>query len=89
MTVPKNSDTDRERNAGAILNCLNSEQNQLGWGERVNNVPTRADAAQAYREQNPELAPFADLVATARSRTAEVGTRWGIVPERDLVGSAR
>ncbi|WP_432742226.1 sugar ABC transporter substrate-binding protein [Streptomyces sp. JH002] len=79
MTVPKNSDTDRERNAGAILNCLNSEQNQLGWGERVNNVPTRADAAQAYREQNPELAPFADLVATARSRTAEVGTRWPMV----------
>lgn len=79
MTVPKNSDTERERNAGAILNCLNSQENQLAWGERVNNVPTRAEAAQAYRKLHPKLAPFADLVATARSRTAEVGTRWPMV----------
>ncbi|SOD62380.1 carbohydrate ABC transporter substrate-binding protein, CUT1 family [Streptomyces zhaozhouensis] len=79
MTVPKNDDRERERNAGRVLNCLNSRENQLAWGERVNNVPTRAEAAAAYREQNPKLAPFADLVETARSRTAVVGTRWPVV----------
>ncbi len=80
MTVPKNEDSpERERNAGRILECLNSEENQLAWGERINNVPTREAAAQTYREQNPKLAPFADLVATARSRTAEVGTRWPVI----------
>ncbi|GAB2903794.1 sugar ABC transporter substrate-binding protein [Streptomyces mayteni] len=80
MTVPRNDDDpERVSNAGRILSCLNSEENQLAWGERVNNVPTRAEAAQAYREENPKLAPFADLVLTARSRTAEVGTRWPVV----------
>ncbi|WP_243740700.1 sugar ABC transporter substrate-binding protein [Streptomyces sp. 8K308] len=80
MTVPRNDDApERVSNAGRILSCLNSEENQLAWGERVNNVPTRAEAAQAYREGNPKLAPFADLVLTARSRTAEVGTRWPVV----------
>ncbi|WP_129843630.1 sugar ABC transporter substrate-binding protein [Streptomyces sp. RFCAC02] len=82
MTVPKNDDhPEREDNAGRILECLNSADNQLAWGERVNNVPTRADAAQAYREANPELAPFADLVETARSRTAQVGTRWPVIQD--------
>jgi multiple sugar transport system substrate-binding protein len=88
MTVPRNEDGDRgrEENAGAILNCLNSQDNQLAWGERVNNVPTRPDAAQAYREANPKLAPFADLVTTARSRTGEVGTGWPVV-ETALAGA--
>jgi multiple sugar transport system substrate-binding protein len=88
MTIPKNEDGDRarEENAGRILNCLNSSENQLAWGERVNNVPTRDDAAQAYRESQPRLAPFADLVRTARSRTGEVGTRWPVV-ETALAGA--
>jgi multiple sugar transport system substrate-binding protein len=86
MTVPKNDDREREENAAAILNCLNSQDNQLAWGERVNNVPTRADAADAYRAANPKLAPFADLVTTARSRTGEVGTRWPVV-ETALAGA--
>ncbi|MFE0512381.1 ABC transporter substrate-binding protein [Streptomyces sp. NPDC058964] len=79
MAIPKNDDPAREKKAGKLLNCLNSSQNQLQWGESVNNVPTRAAAAQAYAAQNPKLAAFADLVTTARSRTAEVGTRWPAV----------
>ncbi len=86
MAVPKNDDRQREENAAAILNCLNSQDNQLAWGERVNNVPTRDDAADAYRAANPKLAPFADLVTTARSRTGEVGTRWPVV-ETALAGA--
>jgi multiple sugar transport system substrate-binding protein len=81
MTVPKNDDPEREANAGRILECLNSEENQLAWGERVNNVPTQDAAAEAYREQNPKLAPFADLVTTARSRTAQVGTQWPVIQD--------
>jgi multiple sugar transport system substrate-binding protein len=87
MTVPKNDDhPGREENAARILNCLNSEENQLAWGDRVNNVPTRADASRAYREQHPKLAAFADLVTTARSRTGEVGTDWPVV-ETALAGA--
>ncbi|MFI7275306.1 ABC transporter substrate-binding protein [Streptomyces sp. NPDC049879] len=82
MTIPENDGhPEREDNAARVLDCLNSQENQLAWGERVNNVPTRADASEAYREANPELAAFADLVLTARSRTAEVGTRWPVVQD--------
>ncbi|MEU8569577.1 sugar ABC transporter substrate-binding protein [Streptomyces pathocidini] len=80
MAVPKNGeDPVRERDAAKVLNCLNTEKNQLQWGESVNNVPTRAAAAQAYGLQNPKLAAFAELVTTARSRTAKVGTGWPVV----------
>ncbi|MTE17654.1 extracellular solute-binding protein [Streptomyces sp. TRM43335] len=80
MTVPK-GDGEREERAAGILACLNTEENQLAWAERVNNVPTRTAAARTYRERHPELAAFADLVATARSRTAGVGTRWPAVQD--------
>ncbi|POX43315.1 ABC transporter substrate-binding protein [Streptomyces sp. Ru73] len=79
MTVPKSDAPDRERNAAKILDCLNSPANQLAWGQASNNVPTRTAAARRYAQRNPKLAPFADLVTTARSRTARVGTRWPAV----------
>ncbi|MEU7483708.1 extracellular solute-binding protein [Streptomyces sp. NPDC042319] len=79
MTVPKSDAPERERNAAKILNCLNSPANQLAWGQATNNVPTRTAAARSYAERNPKLAPFTELVATARSRTARVGTRWPVV----------
>lgn len=86
MTVPKSDDPERERNAARILTCLNTERNQLAWGERVNNVPTRVAAAEAYRQAQPRLAAFADLVTTARSRTERVATRWPVV-ENALAGA--
>ncbi|GAB2811424.1 sugar ABC transporter substrate-binding protein [Streptomyces daliensis] len=79
MTVPENEDASREKNAAKVLNCLNSEKNQLEWGQAVNNVPTRTAVAKTYGKKNPKLAPFAELVLTARSRTAKVGTRWPAV----------
>ncbi|MGI5472396.1 ABC transporter substrate-binding protein [Streptomyces sp. CA-132043] len=79
MTVPRSDTPERERNAAKILNCLNSPANQLAWGQATNNVPTRTAAARSYAERNPKLAPFTELVATARSRTARVGTRWPVV----------
>lgn len=81
MTVPKSDDTDREKNAAKILNCLNSPKNQLAWGQAMNNVPARTTAARTYAAKNPKLAPFVDLISTARSRTARVGTRWPTVSD--------
>ncbi len=57
MTVPKSDDSERERNAAKILNCLNTPANQLAWGEAVNNVPTRAAAARTYARQTPSSPP--------------------------------
>ncbi|MEK8174795.1 extracellular solute-binding protein [Streptomyces sp. M19] len=52
MTVPKSDSRDRERNAGRILNCLNSEDNQLKWGSRSTTCrPGRRRAAYARATQ--------------------------------------
>lgn len=79
MTVPESTGGERKENAAKVLNCVNSEKNQIGWGEAVYNVPTRTAAARTYARQNPKLAPVAGLVPTARSRTAKVGTQWPTV----------
>lgn len=76
MTVPRTGHRDRQRLAAKVLDCLNTERNQVAWGEAVNNIPTRTAAAAEYRKDNPKLAGFADAVATARSRTALVGAGW-------------
>lgn len=81
MTIPRTGDTGRQKTAAKLLNCLNSEKNQLSWGESVNNVPTRTAAAHQYSVNNPKLAAFADEVATARSRTARVGSGWPVVSD--------
>ncbi|MEU3186084.1 sugar ABC transporter substrate-binding protein [Streptomyces sp. NPDC006923] len=81
MALPRTGDTGRQGTAAKILNCLNEQRNQVAWGESVNNVPTRATAAAAYKAENPKLAAFADVVATARSRTARVGSRWPVVSD--------
>ncbi|MDH6622580.1 multiple sugar transport system substrate-binding protein [Streptomyces sp. LBL] len=81
MALPRTGETGRQTTAAKILNCLNERRNQVGWGAGVNNIPTRESAAAEYKADNPKLAGFADTVATARSRTAEVGARWPAVSD--------
>ncbi|MFJ2172271.1 extracellular solute-binding protein [Streptomyces sp. NPDC087851] len=81
MALPRTGDTGRQRTAARIIDCLNEQRNQVAWGEAVYNVPTRTAAAAAYKAQNPKLGAFADQVATARSRTDRVGSRWPVVSD--------
>lgn len=81
MTLPQTKDKGRQKTAAKIINCLNQQQNQVAWGESVNNVPTVTAASEQYKKQNPRLAAFADEVKTARSRTDRVGARWPIVSD--------
>jgi multiple sugar transport system substrate-binding protein len=81
MTLPRTGDSGRQKTAAKIINCLNAQQNQVSWGEGSNNVPTVAAASEEYKKQNPKLAPFADEVTTARSRTTRVGTNWPAVQD--------
>ncbi|NYI03639.1 ABC transporter substrate-binding protein [Allostreptomyces psammosilenae] len=76
MTVPRTGDPERQRRAAELVRCLNTEDNQLAWAERVNNVPTLRSASEAYQREHPDLAAFAAQVETARSRTARAGTGW-------------
>lgn len=76
-TVPVNAaDPGRERVAAELVACLTTPEAQLDWSTKGSNVPLDPEAAEGYREQVPELAPFVDQVGTARSRTGHVGTEW-------------
>ena len=76
-TVPVNAeDPGRERVAAELVACMTTPEAQLDWSTKGSNVPLDPEAAEGYREQVPELAPFVDQVGTARSRTGHVGTEW-------------
>ena len=76
-TVPVNADDPaREEVAAALVACLTTPEAQLDWSTKGSNVPLDPGAAEEYREQVPELAPFVDQVRTARSRTEHAGTEW-------------
>src|SRR5699024_4029729 len=58
-TVPVNADDpDRERVAAELVACLTTPEAQLDWSTKGSNVPVDPEAAEQYREDVPELAPF-------------------------------
>ena len=76
-TVPVNAeDPGRERVAAELVACMTTPEAQLDWSTKGSNVPLDPGAAEQYRDEVPELAPFVDQVRTARSRTGHVGTEW-------------
>ncbi|MEE2040881.1 sugar ABC transporter substrate-binding protein [Nocardiopsis sp. CT-R113] len=76
-TVPVNAeDPGRERVAAELVACMTTPEAQLDWSTKGSNVPLDPGAAEQYRDEVPELAPFVDQVRTARSRTGNVGTEW-------------
>ncbi|MFF9488948.1 ABC transporter substrate-binding protein [Streptomyces sp. NPDC014676] len=76
LTVPHTGDTERERTAGRIVDCLASEKEQLTYALNSWMVPANEKAAAKWREEVPELDALADQVAAARSRTAKLGAGW-------------
>ncbi|MFJ7147117.1 ABC transporter substrate-binding protein [Streptomyces sp. NPDC100445] len=76
LTVPDTGDRTRERTAGRIVACLSGAKEQLTYALNSWMVPAAEKAAAAWRERVPELDALADQVATARSRTAELGAGW-------------
>ncbi|WP_028661760.1 ABC transporter substrate-binding protein [Saccharomonospora saliphila] len=62
--------------AAQVLSCVLSEDNMIEWGGSHAYVPSRTGAAEAFVENNPAMGPFVEQVATARSRTAELGEHY-------------
>ncbi|MFC7327194.1 sugar ABC transporter substrate-binding protein [Marinactinospora rubrisoli] len=59
--------------AARVLDCLLADDVMTSWSAGHAYVPAREDAAARLAEDDPEMAPFAAQVATARSRTADLG----------------
>jgi multiple sugar transport system substrate-binding protein len=75
-TVPQTGDKAREQAAAKIVQCLNSDQNQMLLGKERQTVPTKTSLQDQFVAQNPSMKAFSQVVETARARTGELGADW-------------
>jgi multiple sugar transport system substrate-binding protein len=75
-TVPNTGNTANEQLAAKVVQCLNSNSNQLLLGKERQVVPTKVALLPTFVKANPALAAFATVVRTARARTGELGASW-------------
>ncbi|MGW2839300.1 ABC transporter substrate-binding protein [Streptomyces sp. NPDC001493] len=76
LTIPDVGDTAREKTSAKIVNCMTSEQEEVTYALNSWMIPANEKAAAVWREKVPSLSSLADQVATARSRTAQLGSGW-------------
>jgi multiple sugar transport system substrate-binding protein len=75
-TVPQTADKARQQAAAKIVQCLNSDQNQLMLGKERQTVPTKLALQDQFVSQNPTMTAFSQVVKNARARTGELGPDW-------------
>ncbi|HVV20767.1 MAG TPA: sugar ABC transporter substrate-binding protein [Pseudonocardiaceae bacterium] len=62
--------------AGKVLSCILSEDNMLSWDAGHDYIPSRQSTATVFAQKYPNLRSFVNEVQTARSRTAQLGTKY-------------
>jgi multiple sugar transport system substrate-binding protein len=62
--------------AGKVLSCILSENNMLSWDAGHDYIPSRQSTATVFGQRYPALQSFVNEVQTARSRTAQLGTKY-------------
>ncbi|BAK37776.1 putative sugar ABC transporter substrate-binding protein [Microlunatus phosphovorus NM-1] len=75
-TVPLTGDEAKQAKAAEFVKCLNSDEVALQFAKDRYVVPTNLELAKTYAQEVPEMAAFAQQVATARSRTGQLGDKW-------------
>jgi multiple sugar transport system substrate-binding protein len=75
-TVPNTGNKAHEALAAKVVQCVNSNKNQLSLGHQRQVVPTKLALLPQFVKANPALAAFATVVKTARARTGELGVNW-------------
>jgi len=75
-TVPNTGNRTKEQLAAKVVQCLNSNTNQLLLGKKRQVVPTKLALLPRFVKANPAMAAFATTVKTARARTGELGVNW-------------
>jgi multiple sugar transport system substrate-binding protein len=73
--IPATGDTTQQA-AAKVLSCVLSEKNMLAWDTGHDYVPSRQSTATTFAQQNPAMKSFVTEVGTARSRTADLGTKY-------------
>ena len=80
------SNPAREAKAVAVAKCLLSREQSAKWSQEVGYIPSDEAAAAQLVACNPQLAAFVQEIATAKARTAELGTGYPKVSQA-LVGA--
>jgi multiple sugar transport system substrate-binding protein len=75
-TVPNTGNKSHEQLAAKVVQCLNSNKNQLLLGKKRQVVPTKLALLPQFVRANPALKAFSTVVRTARARTGELGADW-------------
>jgi multiple sugar transport system substrate-binding protein len=75
-TVPQTGDKVRQQKAAKIVECLNSDENQLRQATERQTVPTKTALLDQFVAEQPAMEAFSELVKTARARTGELGPEW-------------
>jgi multiple sugar transport system substrate-binding protein len=70
------SNAAREAKAVAVVKCLLSSANATQWSKDAGYIPSNEAAAAQLAKADPQLAPFIGEVATAKARTAQLGTAY-------------
>ncbi|MFE4950163.1 extracellular solute-binding protein [Leifsonia sp. NPDC056665] len=76
FTVPNTGNKDKQAAAGKFVACLNTPAVEATIAEQNNYIPSNVEAAKKFGETNADLSGFVQIVADARSRTAELGVKW-------------
>jgi len=74
--MPNTGNRIKEQLAAKVVQCLNSDKNQLLLGKKRQVVPTKLALLPRFVKANPAMAAFATTVKTARARTGELGVSW-------------
>jgi len=75
-TIPRTGDRGRQAKAAKIVECLNSDANQVSLGKQRTTVPTKTGLRNLFAAEVPEMKAFTEAVQTARARTGELGADW-------------
>jgi multiple sugar transport system substrate-binding protein len=75
-TVPLTGDDAKMKKAAELVQCMNSDDNQMLRAKEGGVVPTKLALAADFKKQVPSMAAFADAVADARARTGKLGSKW-------------
>ena len=75
-TVPNTGNKAHEQLAAKVVQCLNSNRNQLLLGKERQVVPTKLALLPTFVRANPAMKAFSVVVKTARARTGELGANW-------------
>ena len=75
-TVPMTGDEARMTKAAELVQCMNTDENQMLRAKQGGLVPTKLALASQFKQEVPAMAGFTDAVGQARARTGKLGSKW-------------